>query len=155
MSRCRLGWGSQGWSATVCASCLLVGHWFLARPGRPVSPGRVDAGAVKGRLQAERALRSAQRPLTAEAARWQPVQQANGRDVRGRRRRSGSPHGSEAWTSFRARNHPVAAVTPSRSATEPLGRSPAMPGPEWIWVLVWIAALVAVLIVVLRVVRRR
>src|SRR5215207_10277065 len=56
----------------------------LARPGRPVSPGRLDAGVVKGPPKAERALMSAQRPLTAEAARWQPVQQANGRDVRGR-----------------------------------------------------------------------
>jgi hypothetical protein len=100
---------------------------------------------------------SAQRPSTRPAGVWQPVQQANGRDVRGRRRRSGSPHGSAegAWRSFRAGNHHLAAVTPSRSATEPLGGSRAMPGPEWIWVLIWIAALVAVVIVVLRLVRRR
>jgi hypothetical protein len=70
---------SQGWSATVCASCLLVGLGSSPAPGDRVSPGRVDAGAVKGRPKAERALMSAQRPLTAEAARWQPVQQANGR----------------------------------------------------------------------------
>ena len=57
----------------------------LARPGDRVSPGRLDAGAVKGRPQAERALMSAQRPLTAQAARWQPVQQATGRSARGRR----------------------------------------------------------------------
>jgi hypothetical protein len=68
---------------------------------------------------------SAQRPLTAEGPRWQPVQQANGRAVRGRRRRQGSPHGSAqgAWRPFRAGNHHLAAVTASRSATEPLGGS--------------------------------
>src|SRR5215213_226143 len=52
-------------------------------PGDRVSPGRLDAGAVKGPPKAERALMSAQRPLTAEAARWQPVQQATGRSARG------------------------------------------------------------------------
>jgi hypothetical protein len=47
----------------------------------------------------------------------------------------------------------LAAVTASRSPTEPLGRSRAM--PDWIWVLVVVVALFAVLIAVLRVARRR
>jgi hypothetical protein len=98
---------------------------------------------------------SAQRPSTRPAGSWQPDWQANGRAVRGRRRRSGSPHGSTAWRSFRAGNHHVAVVAASRSATAPLGRGCAMPGAEWIWVVIWIAGLFAVLIVVLRLVRRR
>jgi hypothetical protein len=96
---------------------------------------------------------SAQRPSTRPAGVWQPVQQANGRDVRGRRRRPGSPHGSEAWRPFHAGNHHLAGVTPSRWATAALGRSRAM--PEWIWVLVWVVALFVVLIAVLRLARRR
>src|SRR4029453_14605662 len=104
------------------------------------------------RPKAERALMSAQRPLTAEAARWQPVQQATAGTC-GAAERSGPPHGSEAWRSFPAGNHHLAAVTRSRSAIEPLGRSRAM--PDWIWVLVVVVALFAVLIVVLRMVRRR
>ena len=43
----------------------------------------LDAGAVKGPPKAERALMSAQRPLTAQGPRWQPVQQATGRSASG------------------------------------------------------------------------
>jgi hypothetical protein len=69
-----------------CLLCLVPAGqaWVLARPGRPVAPGRLGAGAVKGPPQAERALMGAQRPLTAQAARWQPDWQANGRAVWGR-----------------------------------------------------------------------
>src|SRR5215216_7416476 len=95
-------------------ACLLRGlpagrALLLARPGRPVSPGHLDAGAVKGPPKAERALMSAQRPLTAEAARWQPVQQATGRSARGCR-------------------------VPARGAA---GEAGPCPGPPWwVWVVV-------------------
>jgi hypothetical protein len=64
--------------AASCACCLLDGRCSSPAPGDRVSPGHLDAGAVKGRPKAERALMSAQRPLTAEGLRWQSVQQASG-----------------------------------------------------------------------------
>jgi hypothetical protein len=69
--------------------------------------------------------------------------------------RSGSPHGNEAGRRLRAGDHRLAGVAASRPATAALEGGRAVPGAEWIWVLVWVAALFAVLVVVLRLVRRR
>src|SRR5215211_6729910 len=76
-----LGHGCLLWWLLPAGRALL-----LARPGRPglSGPPRRRSGQGTAR-RAERALMSAQRPLTAQAARWQPVQQATGRSASGRR----------------------------------------------------------------------
>jgi hypothetical protein len=57
------GVGSQGWSATVLASCLLVGLGSSPAPGDRVSPGRLDDGRVKGRRRrSRRDAKLAERP---------------------------------------------------------------------------------------------
>src|SRR5215207_10114129 len=80
----------------------------LARPGRPglSGPPRHRSGQGTAR-RAERALRSAQRPLTAQVARWQPVQQATGRSACGRR-------------------------VPARGAAGEAGPCPGPPWWEWV-----------------------
>ena len=85
------GWG-VGWAvgpgplARVHGVLLLPAGraLLLARPGRPglSGPPRRRSGQGTAR-RAERALMSAQRPLTVQASRWQPVQQATGRSARG------------------------------------------------------------------------
>src|SRR5512132_3274276 len=69
-----------------CLLCLVPAGraLLLARPGRPglSGPPRRRSGQGTAR-RAERALMSAQRPLTAQGSRWQPVQQATGRSARG------------------------------------------------------------------------
>jgi hypothetical protein len=49
--------------------CLLVGRCSSPAPGDRVSPAHPGRGGVKGRPKAERALMSAQRPLTPERGR--------------------------------------------------------------------------------------
>jgi hypothetical protein len=79
----------------------------------------------------------------------------NGRDVRGRRRRQGSPHGSAegAWRPFSAGNHHLAGVTACRWATAALEGRRIM--PEWIWALFWVLLVIVALVAVLRLARRR
>ena len=79
----------------------------------------------------------------------------NGRDVRGRRRRQGSPHGSAegAWRPFSAGNHHLAGVRACRWATAAMERSRIMPG--WGWVLLWVLLVIVALVAVVRLARRR
>jgi hypothetical protein len=71
------------WRPPVGGCCLLVGRCSSPAPGRPGLPGPPRRRSGQGAAgRAERALRSAQRPLTAQAARWQPDWQATGRSAR-------------------------------------------------------------------------
>src|SRR5215217_4560749 len=64
---------------------------LLARPGRPVSPAHPGRGGVKGGPKAQRALMSAQRPLTPERGRDGSPSSRQTAGPCGAAERSGSP----------------------------------------------------------------
>jgi hypothetical protein len=156
VSRCPAGVGLPAWSATVLASCLLVGPSSSPAPGDRCLRAMPRPGGSRGRPKAGASLHGRERPSTRPAGVWQPEQQANGQDVRGRgavgvpaRQRRRRVEVVPRWQPPLGRCDSISAS--NRRPVE--GR--AMPGAEWIWVVVVIAALFAVLMVVLRLARRR